>query len=500
MHAKRGLVGSFAVISCTLAFVVGCAKPDRPTPLPEGVNAQRVRDINAPPVHKDAETILSLLKDKREKNFAYSERDRLLDEIDFRNAAPFEDVYDLATGTVRTLPKAPYEILILSGGSADGAYQAGMVVGWTARGDRPRFDVICGVSTGALVGALAFAGPEYDATMQHFFTTTDDDGILLIGNLLKDNVGFVDLISSVPLILKNLRKYGTLGDSAPLAAKLRCICNAEYLARVAAEHASGRRFYVGTTNLDTKHFVVWDMGEIASRCTPDAADLYVKILLASAAINAILPPVKIPVEIDGRVYEELHTDGGAIRRLFFQPPIDRNTGLPVYHLTDLKDSNMYVVIAGKTFGEPTGVPTGILKMGMRSLSTQLEANARVQMFRVYTQAVLGKMNPHFAAIPSDASETGGLASFDHVEMTKIFTAGYDRIRDPNPLVQWDKEPPEQLPYQEFVVRKGTRLTSADPIAVDDAGAPIPFRMPGDTSPKSRPVVGPRQGKTPAYLK
>ena len=44
-----------------------------------------------------------------------------------------------------------------TGGGANGAYGAGVLVGWTERGDRPVFDIVTGVSTGALAAPFAFA-------------------------------------------------------------------------------------------------------------------------------------------------------------------------------------------------------------------------------------------------------------------------------------------------------------------------------------------------------
>ena len=52
----------------------------------------------------------------------------------------------------------PTSILALSGGGANGAYGAGLLVGWTEHGDRPQFDVVTGVSTGALAAPFAAAG------------------------------------------------------------------------------------------------------------------------------------------------------------------------------------------------------------------------------------------------------------------------------------------------------------------------------------------------------
>ena len=41
-------------------------------------------------------------------------------------------------------------MLALSSGGADGAFGAGVLVGWTKSGSRPIFDLVSGVSTGAL--------------------------------------------------------------------------------------------------------------------------------------------------------------------------------------------------------------------------------------------------------------------------------------------------------------------------------------------------------------
>src|SRR5262249_14122931 len=58
--------------------------------------------------------------------------------------------------------RALVEYLALSGGADDGAFGAGLLVGWSARGDRPKFEVVTGVSAGALIAPYAFLGPSYD--------------------------------------------------------------------------------------------------------------------------------------------------------------------------------------------------------------------------------------------------------------------------------------------------------------------------------------------------
>ena len=53
-------------------------------------------------------------------------------------------------------------VLALSGGGADGAFGAGLLVGWSAHGGRPEFQVVTGVSAGAIIAPLAYLGRRHD--------------------------------------------------------------------------------------------------------------------------------------------------------------------------------------------------------------------------------------------------------------------------------------------------------------------------------------------------
>ena len=66
--------------------------------------------------------------------------------------------------------------LALSGGGSDGAFGAGLLGGWTASGNRPEFDLVTGVSTGALTAPFAFLGPRYDDGSQEGFHRVDHQG------------------------------------------------------------------------------------------------------------------------------------------------------------------------------------------------------------------------------------------------------------------------------------------------------------------------------------
>ena len=165
-----------------------------------------------------------------------------------------------------------------------------------------RFDVVTGVSTGALIGTLAFLGPDRDPDLRRFYTTVSDADLF-------------DRRSTLAALLSD-----ALADPGPLARRIAAVVDDRFLAAVAAEHAKGRRLYVGTTHLDSRRLVVWDMGAIATRGKPEDLALFRKVLLASASIPGFFPPVPLPVEVDGKTVEELHVDGGVTASLFFRPP------------------------------------------------------------------------------------------------------------------------------------------------------------------------------------
>ena len=143
------------------------------------------------------------------------------------------------------------DILLLSGGGSDGAFGAGLLAGWSKRGDRPEFALVTGISTGALIAPFAFLGPDYDEDLEKFYTDTKTDDVLIPriwGALTGDLLGFA--------------------DTTLLSATLERTVTPEFVELIAAEHNKGRRLLVGTTNLDAQRPVVWNIGEIAASDVP----------------------------------------------------------------------------------------------------------------------------------------------------------------------------------------------------------------------------------------
>ncbi len=161
------------------------------------------------------------------------------------------------------------------GGAEDGAFGAGMLTGWTAAGTRPEFDFVTGVSAGALIAPFAFLGSRRTGTKAFLpaMGGTTFDGRPASG------------IFGGP----------ALADSAPLARLIAHYVDERLPARDSARTRKGRILLIGTTNLDAQRSILWDMGRIAMSDNPQALSLFRQILLASASVPALFPPVRIQV-------------------------------------------------------------------------------------------------------------------------------------------------------------------------------------------------------------
>jgi len=77
------------------------------------------------------------------------------------------------SGTKRNLPLyVAGGILIALFGLPLGSAGAGVLVGWTETGTRPQFDIVTGISTGALIAPFAFLGTGYDAALKEAYPCT----------------------------------------------------------------------------------------------------------------------------------------------------------------------------------------------------------------------------------------------------------------------------------------------------------------------------------------
>lgn len=314
--------------------------------------------------------------------------------------------------------------LVISGGGDYGAYGAGVLCGWTEQGSRPRFRIVTGVSTGALIAPLAFLGPKYDAALRDSYTTVSGKDIYIARP-------FLDWL-----------RYDSVADSAPLRAMAERTFTDEFIREVAAEHAKGRRLFIQTTNLDAQRPVIWDLGAIASASHPDAPKLFRQVLVASASVPGVFPPQYIRVEYEGKRYDEMHVDGGTSTQMLM-------TTLPV-NLADVRKQMapiaqkpfVYVIRNAFTRPEPKAIEPRLFAIAGRSISTLIKFQAHTELTLMYYEAQAAGIDLSFANIP-DEFEPKTDEVFNNAEMTRLYTLGYEKARAGYP---WSRVPP-QLAHQ-----------------------------------------------------
>jgi hypothetical protein len=213
---------------------------------------------------------------------------------------------------------------------------------------------------------------------------------------------------------------------------------------------------VGTTHLDARRLVVWDMGEIASRGRPEDLALFRKVLLASASIPGFFPPVPINVQIDGKPAEELHVDGGVTASLFFRSPHVSPQQLRRLGDRPLDGSNVYIVMAGKLYADPGCVERRLLPIAADSITALLYSQGRGDLFQLYALALATGMNYRMTSIPMDLEVPQDATTFDPKVMSRLYEQGRQQARSDK---LWRTTPPGAEPGEEVPIRGGTQLRS-----------------------------------------
>jgi len=312
--------------------------------------------------------------------------------------------------------------LAISGGGGDGAYGAGVLGGWSKAGTRPQFEIVTGISTGALTAPYAFLGPAFDGKLKDIYTNIDEDDVL--------------------------RKTGPLGavfgasltDNSPLKALVAKHITTNLVDKIAAENAKGRRLLIGTTNLDAQRPVVWDVTAIAASGNPDRVQLIRDVLIASAAIPGVFPPQLIRVQADGKVYEELHVDGGTTTQAFLLSA--QNSLKEVDEaLRFRRQRSLYVIINGRFAPQAEKTEMKTLAIATRSISTLIKNQSIGDVYKMYAQSQRDDVDFNITSIPAEFTGTGK-SEFDQAYMRKLYDFGYQVGQAQS---AWMKTPPD---YQE----------------------------------------------------
>ncbi|MEX0808151.1 MAG: patatin-like phospholipase family protein [Dongiaceae bacterium] len=384
-------LGTKLLAAALLVLAAGCASPERLAPVPTEnvVNAMPLGIPNA-------------------RFYPGKQHDELLAE--FQRAVERQRV-TLGLGPDATLP--PAELLAISGGGDNGAFGSGVLVGWTEAGNRPEFELVTGVSTGAILSPFAFLGPDYDAQLRDVYTTVNADDLYI-------ERGFIDAIYN-----------DALSDTTPLWKLISKYVDEKMMTALAAEYEKGRLLFVASTNLDAQRPTIWNVGAIAASGHPDAIDLVRKVLRASSAVPGVFQPVLIDVEVDGTKYQELHVDGGAIAQIFLYPPnLDPNE---IAH----EKRTVYLILNAREDATWTDVDVRTLSIAGQAISTMIHYSGINDVMRIYYMSKDEGIDFNLAYIGQDFTTVED-GDFDQAYMKSLYEYSYQQALNGYP---WKKVPP-----------------------------------------------------------
>jgi predicted acylesterase/phospholipase RssA len=332
---------------------------------------------------------------------------------DPRNPAQYSDLGKRfsAKGMIPTLEelhKRRLNILEISGGGAKGAFGAGVLIGWSESGTRPKFDVVTGISAGALLSTFAFLGePEDNAVIADLFTGMKKG----------------DVAPKTGGILRFAFGDNSFMDNNPLIEKLRQLITEKTISRVAAEAHKGRLLFVGLLNLDYRQLWVFDLTALAASGGPHALETYRKILQAAASPPLVFPPVEI--------HGSLFADGGTRDRLLAVGLQDAegSSSIPTSG-----DGTFFVIFNDKDKSERRALTPDIKGIVESVVATMLSANMEETLLRAYALAQTHRYPFKLMKIPDNFRFGSDVFDFDPDVMKALFEKGRDLGRNPSSWV------------------------------------------------------------------
>ncbi|WP_245587199.1 patatin-like phospholipase family protein [Aliagarivorans marinus] len=307
-----------------------------------------------------------------------------------------------------------FQHLALSGGGLDGAFSAGILNAWSDAGNRPEFDVVSGISTGAIVSVFAYLGSDYDEDLRRYYTDTPPAEMFKLNSLFK-------VFSRNALI-----------NTEGFELKVRTAIDADMIERLAHEREKGRLLLIGTTSLDNEKMALWDIGRIAQVGSEDAQTLIQDIVIASSSIPGAFPAKLINIDDGEQQFDELHVDGGVSRQVFLIPQwlrFDSASG----HL----GQTIYVIRNGSLVPRYQVTENDLGEVSRRSLSTIIRNQGIGDVEFIYFYSQHHGLDFQLAHIGPDF-DRDELDPHDLEYMRQLYQYGYDKASDEQ---LWLTEPP-----------------------------------------------------------
>jgi predicted acylesterase/phospholipase RssA len=325
-----------------------------------------------------------------------------------------------ARGLAANAPLPEVQLLAVSGGGENGAFGSGLLCGWSEHGTRPEFELVTGVSTGALTAPFAYLGSSYDPQLRAVYTELKSSGVFAKRGLTA--ALFDDALS----------------DNSPLFKTISVYVDEAMLTAFAKAYDDGRLLLIGTTDLDAQHPVIWNVGAIAKSGHPRGLDTIRRILLASAAIPGAFPPTLFDVVLDGKPYQEMHVDGGAFAQAFLYPAsLTRQRRVRMTRGQQVVPATAYVIRNGRLDPEWATTERNTMGIAGRAISTMIAASGLNDVLRMYNTTQRDGISFNLAYIGSDFTQKLP-EPFDQGYMRALFDYGYQRARRG---YDWAKQPP-----------------------------------------------------------
>jgi len=308
---------------------------------------------------------------------------------------------DFFSGIHAAATDGTVDILALSGGGSGGAYGAGALAGMTRAHARPQFEMVTGVSAGALLAPFAFLGPAWDTRMQQAFTGERSARLLH---------------SPTRSILSRLLSPRGLPHHNALFQLVDHFVTPQMIGAVAREAGKGRRLVVATTDLDKHETVLWNLGEIAQHGGEAARTLFRDVLVASASVPGVFAPVLIHVRDGDREYDEMHVDGGVTTSVFSMPLI---VGIQSTELPLLRGAHLYMIVNGQLARAPKTTPYNTVDILSNAFAAELTYKTREAIVDNIAASQRLGMAFSLTEIPVDYPQASFI-DFDQPHMQALF--------------------------------------------------------------------------------
>jgi hypothetical protein len=249
-------------------------------------------------------------------------------------------------------------------------------------------------------------GPDYDHALAQVYTMTD------ASDVFEPRKKLIAAVSA-----------DAMTDSTPLREMISRFMDRRMVARIAEEYGKGRLLMIMTTNLDQARPVIWDIGAIAASGHPKARELIIDILMASAAIPGVFPPVMLDVNHASGQYQEMHVDGGTTAQAFLYPPtIDLNRVAGNEQAS--RQRTAYIIRNGRLFREEADVQRQTLSVATEAALAMIAANGTNDTFRIFLTTQRDGVGYNLAYIDDDFT-VPYQGPFDRAYMNKLFTYGFE---------------------------------------------------------------------------